>query len=72
MKLFIFKTNINTKYKVKSINDTFVLDTNILDVSVDLEDVDKVLRIETTDVIKEVEIVNKVERAGFSCVELAD
>ncbi len=72
MKLFIFKTDINTQQKVASMNDVFAHDTNILDVSIDLEDVDNVLRVETTDSIEEIDLVSRVHSKGFSCGELAD
>ena len=72
MKLFIFKTDINTKQKVESMNDVLGRDNEIIDVSIDLEDIDNVLRVETTDFIEESDIVNRVHSKGFYCTELAD
>lgn len=72
MKLFIFSTNINTQQKVKSVHKLFNNDQNIIDFSVDIEDIDNVLRIETTDIINESDIVDRVKNKGFNCVELAD
>ncbi|CAM1362151.1 hypothetical protein [Tenacibaculum xiamenense] len=72
MKLFIFKTDINTKQKVESMNDVLGRDNEIIDVSIDLEDIDNVLRVETTDFIEESDIVNRVHSKGFYCAELAD
>lgn len=72
MKLFIYGTDINTEHKVKSIHKLFNEDSNIIDVSIDIEDIDNVLRIEATDFIEEVDIINKVEKKGFHCMELVD
>lgn len=72
MKLFIYGTNIDTEHKVKSIHKLFNQDDNIINVSIDLEDVDNVLRIETTDFINEDDIVTKVKKDGFNCIALLD
>lgn len=72
MKLFIYGTDIDTEYKVKSIHKLFHEDKNIIDISIDIEDVDNVLRIEATDYVEENDIINKVEKKGFYCVELVD
>ena len=72
MKLLIYSTNINTPEKVQVVNEIFHMDNNIIDLSVDIEDIDNVLRIETTDKIDEVEVVSRVLKQGFNCVELVD
>lgn len=70
MKLLIYSTNINTPEKVQVVNEIFHMDNNIIDLSVDIEDIDNVLRIETTDKIDEIEVVSRVLKQGFHCVEL--
>ncbi|MDP2540113.1 MULTISPECIES: methyltransferase type 11 [Tenacibaculum] len=72
MKLFIYGTDIDTKKKEESIRQLFNQDNNIINVSIDLEDVDNVLRIEATDITTEADIINKVKEKGFNCMELAD
>ncbi|MDE1205442.1 hypothetical protein [Tenacibaculum larymnensis] len=72
MKLFIYGTDIDTKKKEDSIRQLFNQDNNIINVSIDLEDVDNVLRIEATDITTEADIINKVKEKGFNCMELAD
>ncbi|WP_428743429.1 hypothetical protein [Tenacibaculum sp.] len=72
MKLFIYGTDIDTKKKEQSIRQLFNQDSNIINLSVDIEDVDNVLRIEATDLTKEADIINKVKEKGFNCMELAD
>ncbi|AZJ32987.1 MULTISPECIES: hypothetical protein [Tenacibaculum] len=72
MKLFIYGTDIDTKKKEDSIRQLFNKDNNIINISIDLEDVDNVLRIEATDIITEADIINKVKEKGFNCMELAD
>lgn len=72
MKLFIYGTDIDTKKKEDSIRQLFNQDNNIINVSIDLEDVDNVLRVEATDITTEADIINKVKEKGFNCMELAD
>ena len=72
MKLFIYGTNIDTEDKVRSIYRLFNQDNNIINVSIDLEDIDNVLRIETTDFINEYDIITKVKKDGFNCIALND
>ncbi|CAM1354438.1 MULTISPECIES: hypothetical protein [Tenacibaculum] len=72
MKLFIYGTDIDTKKKEESIRQLFNQDNNIINLSIDLEDVDNVLRIEATDITTEADIINKVKEKGFNCMELAD
>lgn len=72
MVLYILKTNINTRKRVNSLSRVFGNDSNILDWNVDLEDVDKVLRIEALSHLKENEIINKVRAHGFYCEALPD
>jgi len=69
MNILIFKTNI--KYKKDLHNITQVMN-NIPSVAfwnVDREDIDKVLRIESTDNDTEA-IRNKIQYAGYLCEEL--
>lgn len=72
MKLFIYGTDINTPQKAIAIQKVFHNDTNIIDISVDIEDIDNVLRIEATDVANELEVIRKVKNNGFNCVDLVD
>ncbi|TDQ28636.1 hypothetical protein [Tenacibaculum caenipelagi] len=72
MKLFIYGTDIDTKKKEQSIRQLFNQDSNIINLSIDIEDVDNVLRIEATDITDEADIINKVKQKGFNCMELAD
>jgi hypothetical protein len=65
MKLLIFRTDIKTKKKVKSLKPLFNNHSEISDWSIDLEDIDNVLRIEATKVLIEEEIVGLVKNKGF-------
>ena len=72
MNLFIFKTDVATNAKVESLKG-FLQDNPIIRKwSVDLEDVDKVLKIETTVDLKEKEIISQLASAGFNCETLPD
>ena len=72
MNLLIFKTDIETRRKVKKVATVFDRQSIILDWSVDTDDIDNVLRIEATDGTEESAIINLVNKYGFSCEVLED
>lgn len=72
MKLLIFKTNIANDFKVRKVNSLFAYTPEILDWSVDMEDRDKVLRVEASDTSNEHDIIELVENCGLSCEALPD
>lgn len=72
MELLIFKTDINTQEEVNKIQSVFDRFSFILDWSIDLEDVDKVLRVEALDGIKEHDIVTLTNVKGYMCTPLPD
>ncbi|TSE11358.1 MULTISPECIES: hypothetical protein [Aquimarina] len=72
MKLLIFKTDIETKKKIKSIKPLLNSLSTIINWSIDTEDVDNVLRIETTENLHENDIIDLVKTNGFYCETLAD
>ncbi|MGB5819391.1 MAG: hypothetical protein WBG90_07880 [Saonia sp.] len=72
MKLLIFRTDIKTKKKVKTIKPLFNNLSTITDWSIDLEDIDNVLRIETAEDLNEREIIHLLSTYGFQCEALTD
>lgn len=70
MKLLILKTDIKTKKRVKTVSPVFDRITAIDRWTIDLEDVDKVLRIEAKDFLKEEDIVKLMDSYGVWCEEL--
>ncbi|MBJ2174528.1 hypothetical protein JBL43_09785 [Aureibaculum sp. A20] len=72
MELLIFKTDIKSRKKVKSLRPIFKKHSDILQWSVDLEDIDNVLRIEATDNLTENEIIDLVQLNGFYIKTLPD
>ncbi|AUP78090.1 hypothetical protein [Flavivirga eckloniae] len=72
MHLLIFKTNIESKKKVKSLNPVLNKHSDILDWTIDLEDIDNVLRIEATSNITESDIIDMVSMRGFTIKTLTD
>lgn len=70
MELLIFKTDIKSKKKVKKVKQLFDTNIEILDWSIDVEDVDNVLRIEGVDGINEKRIIEFTRAKGFYCEEL--
>ena len=71
-KLLIFRTDIKTKKKVKAVKQLFNSHDNIIDWSVDLEDIDNVLWIKATEQLAENDVINLIKPTGFYCDALAD
>ena len=72
MEVLIFETDIKTKRKIKLLKPLFNNHPKISNWTIDLEDVDKVLRIETTSNLSEEAIINMVQLKGFFIQPLAD
>lgn len=72
MQLFILKTNIKNKRKASSIAPILENMNTVLDWNIDLQDIDKVLRIEAKETVKESEIINLIRTQGFYCETLND
>ncbi|WP_146052766.1 hypothetical protein [Aquimarina sp. I32.4] len=68
MELLIFQTDIKTKKKVKSLKPILSNHSDIIDWSIDLEDIDNVLRIEATANLSEKEVIDLLQVEGF-CIE---
>ena len=69
-KLLILKTNIRSKQMLKMLVPAFNRHQSIQRWSVDLEDVDKVLRVEANENTEEREIIQLVEKHGFYAEDL--
>jgi hypothetical protein len=68
-KIIVFKTNINTETDKLRVKDALGENTFIEDWSVDLEDVDKVLRV-VSEHLTVAEITELINQSGFVCLEL--
>lgn len=66
MELLIFQTNIASKKKVDLLTPMFNKHTEILNWSVDLEDIDRVLRIEAASSLLESDVIELVQLQGFT------
>jgi hypothetical protein len=72
MELFILKTNIQNQEKLKSVKPLLNQHPLLIKWSIDLEDIDRVLRVEAQHNTKETEIVRLIRRLGFKCEDLDD
>lgn len=72
MQIFILKTNIKSKQKAATLKPVFEKTPAVLDWNIDLQDIDKVLRIEAAETVKESEIINLIRTQGFYCETLND
>lgn len=67
MNLFIFRTDIKTKKKVESIKPFLNSHSNIIKWSIDLEDIDNVLKVKFTENLSEHELISAIKTRGFYC-----
>ena len=72
MNLIILKTNLTDHNKVKAIQSVLNAHPKIKEWSVDTEDVDKVLRIETKKILTEEEVIQLIRKHGFNCEILSN
>jgi len=67
MQVYIFKTNIPSQEKAKALDVLINKHEGIHRWTIDTEDIDKVLRIETNIQLAENEFMSGVRNAGFAC-----
>ncbi|WP_074407391.1 MULTISPECIES: hypothetical protein [Aquimarina] len=72
MELLIFRTDIKSKKKVRSLKPMLNNHSDIIKWSIDLEDIDNVLRIEATTNLSEGDVIDLVEIQGFYIKTLSD
>jgi len=65
----IFKTNIENEYQIQQLKAEIDLITEEIDWSFDLEDCDKILRVDSTYNIS-VSIIEVLTSNGYQCAEL--
>lgn len=68
--LLIFKTNINCPEKVNQVNALLGKHSEVNSWSVDMEDVDKVLRIQCNGSLSEREMILLLEQENILCEDL--
>lgn len=69
--ILVFKTNLNGSDDVLKVRDALNNDAAVLSWSVDTNDIDKVLRIESLSQHTQ-SIVDMIHAAGYQCEELPD
>lgn len=72
MKLFILKTDIKSQLQVNKLRPVFQRNDSIARWTVDLDDVDRVLKLETRIDLKQEEMIKIVRDQGIKCEELPD
>ncbi len=70
MLILVFKTSLNNSEEVRMISSMLNGHSEVLNWSVDLDDREKVLRIEVRDRSLEHEIVESIRNMGFECEDL--
>jgi len=69
MKILVFKSNISNDNDMSELKTVFLKHSYVNGWSVDFEDIDKVLRIESSEDLSEDEVVKMVCLVGFYCEE---
>lgn len=72
MKILIFRTDIKTKKKIKEVKPIYNNHSSILNWSIDMEDIDNVLRIEASGNFNESDVITLTNARGFNCEALED
>ncbi|WP_353779251.1 hypothetical protein [Winogradskyella sp. 3972H.M.0a.05] len=70
LKIQIFKTNIKAESDLNTLKPLLDSISYIIKWSIDLEDIDKVLKIESHESLSEEDIINLVKSRGYYCEEL--
>lgn len=70
VRIHILKTNIETKQAVNTLKLLFNTHPGIIKWSLDLEDIDNVLRVESSKNISKEDIIDEVKSKGIYCEEL--
>jgi hypothetical protein len=70
MEILVFKTNIQVREDIQKVGNILRKEKDILAWNVDMEDCDKVLRVEAAaDITRKIEFL--VTDAGYHCCELS-
>ncbi|WP_420573698.1 hypothetical protein [Kordia sp.] len=72
MEILIFQTDIKSEEKIASIEPVFNNHDDILNWSIDLEDIDNVLRIEANSTLTEKAVIDIVKQHYFTIKTLTD
>ncbi|SMD32066.1 hypothetical protein SAMN04488029_0404 [Reichenbachiella faecimaris] len=70
--ILVFKTNLATKKRGKAAGHILNQNSSIVEWSIDMEDIDNVLRIVTSGNISEYQIIKMLRTNGFLCEILLD
>lgn len=65
--IYILKTNIADKTSINTIKLLLNSNPNIIKWSLDLEDIDKVLKVESTNKMSEEELIEQIKSRGIFC-----
>ena len=71
MNVWILKTNISSQSEFEKVKNTFDRNLDIYECTIDLDDIDKVVRIITNDLTLNA-AESKIQNLGFFCKELED
>lgn len=72
MEVLVFKTDVKSRKRVDQFAWVLNQHPDVQDWNVDLQDVDKVLRVEAADTLSEGDVIDLVKTFGIRCEVLSD
>ena len=72
MELFILRTDVKNRAGLKFISPLLNQHPGVNRWTIDLEDIDRVLRIEASETAREIEIIALLNLSGIMCAKLPD
>ena len=72
MEYLVFKTDIRSKHRLRKIGIMLNSHPSIISWSIDLEDVDRILKIRPDGSLTELDVIEFVNSKGFRCEILTD
>ncbi len=70
--IFVFKTDVQSRTQLEFIQKHLAPFTGVLSWSIDLEDIDNVLRVVTNGKVNTLDIIKTIKKQGVNCNELPD
>ena len=72
MQVLVFRSNIESKEKIDHLEPLFNAHAEVLNWSIDLEDIDNVLRVEATKKITEADVIKIIQINGIQIEPLPE
>lgn len=72
MQVLVFRSDIESKEKIRYLEPLFNKHSDVLKWSIDVEDIDNVIRIEATPNLTEADVIEMIQMNGFKIEPLTE